>query len=226
MAGCVTRLLTGEQHVDRREFHRLAGALEWCVAAEGLDLFLRLAAADLQGRPDGAWGHGVDADALLGQLLGQGAGKRDLRGLGLRVVEEILRGFDAENTSDLRERADLAKWGNLFLAALHQESLAAADGLAFRALNSQAGVRTLLEVCTTDRAQIQAAEKTLSPGVMACPVNWEKYNVAEMVFKTDTGSGLGHQERRHGSGGRTALVLCATRPEPVQTLERLFDLPA
>ena len=118
-----------------------------------------------------------------------------------------------------------AKWGGVFLEALHQESLGTVDGLAFRALNSEAGVRTLLVVCTTNRAQIQMVEKDLALGPVARPVEWERYSIAEMVFKTDKGSGLGHQERRDGSG-RTTLVLCATRPEPVQTLERLFDLPA
>lgn len=118
-----------------------------------------------------------------------------------------------------------AKWGGVFLRALHQQSLDAADGLAFQALNSEAGIRTLLVVCTTNPAQIQAADEALSPNPVARAVEWESYSVAEMVFKTDKGNGLSHQEQRDGSG-RTALVCCATRPEPVRMLERLFDLPA
>ena len=118
-----------------------------------------------------------------------------------------------------------AKWGSLFLEALRQESLGVADGLAFRALNSEAGIRTLLVVCITNRAQIQMVKEALDLKPVARFVEWESYSVAEMFFKTDRGNGLGHQERRSG-GDRNALVLRATRPEPVQTLERLFDLPA
>ncbi len=118
-----------------------------------------------------------------------------------------------------------AKWGSVFLEELRQEAQDAADGLAFRALNSEAGVRTLLIVCVTNRARIEAAEELLPPGAAARSVDWERYSVAEMVFKTEKGSCLGHQEQRD-EGGRTALVFCATRPAAVQTLERLFDLPA
>ena len=117
-----------------------------------------------------------------------------------------------------------AKWGGTFLEALREECLEAADGLAFRAMNTEGGVRTLLVVCTTDRAQIQAVEEALGLDVVARPVDWETYSVAEMIFKTEKKNGLSHQERRDGSG-RTALVLCATRPSSVRKLEALCDLP-
>ena len=117
-----------------------------------------------------------------------------------------------------------AKWGNTFLEALRQEALDADDDLAFRAMNSDAGIRRLLIVCTTNPAQIREAEAALSLNPVSRPVQWESYSIAEMVFKTGKGNGLGCQERRDGDN-RTALVLCATRPASVQTLERLFDLP-
>lgn len=117
-----------------------------------------------------------------------------------------------------------AKWGTTSLEILRQEALEADDGLAFRALNSEAGIRTLLTICTTDRNQILALEQALELNPVTRPVDWRAYSVAEMVFKTEKKSGLGHQEQRDGAG-RTVLVLCATRPEPVKTLERLFDLP-
>ncbi len=116
------------------------------------------------------------------------------------------------------------KWGGTVLNASHEEALDAADGLAFRAMNSGAGIRTLLIVCTTNLAQIQAIEEALTPGTITRPVDWQNYSVAEMVFKTEKGSGLGYQERRNESG-RSALVLCATRPTSVQTLEGLLGLP-
>ena len=117
-----------------------------------------------------------------------------------------------------------AKWGNVFLEALRQKARDAADSLAFLALNSEAGVRTLLVVCTTDHARLRAIEGILSLGAVPRPADWGRYSVAEMVFKTEKGSGLGHQELRD-ERGRTALVLCATRPKAVKTLEELFDLP-
>ena len=117
-----------------------------------------------------------------------------------------------------------AKWGATFLEALRQSSLEAADGLTFVALNSDRGVRTLLVVCTTHRVQIQTLEQALGLGAVARPTDWEIYSVAEMIFKTERGTGLGHREQRDRDG-RTALILCATRPESVRTLERLFDLP-
>ncbi len=119
-----------------------------------------------------------------------------------------------------------AKWGGTFLEALRQESLDAADDLAFRAMNSDQGVRTLLIVCTSNRARIQTIEQAVRLKVVARPVDWKNHSVAEMIFKTEkTTAGLGHQEERDGDG-RTCLVLCATRPDSVRTLEKLFDLPA
>ena len=117
-----------------------------------------------------------------------------------------------------------AKWGNTWLEGLRQEALAAADGLAFRAMNTEGGIRTLLIACTTDRARIQAIEGDLALRAPAHPADWETYSAAEMIFKTEKGSGLGFQEQRDGDG-RTALLLCATRPEAARTLEKLFDLP-
>ena len=116
------------------------------------------------------------------------------------------------------------KWGGTFLEALREESLEADDGLAFRAMNTEGGLRTLLVVCTTDRAQIRAIEEALALDGVARPAAWETYSVAEMMFKTEKRDGLSHQELRDGSG-RTALVLCATRPSSVRTLEKLCDLP-
>lgn len=118
-----------------------------------------------------------------------------------------------------------AKWGATFLEALRQSSLDAADGLAFEAMNSDRGIRTLLIVCTTNRAQIQTLEQALALNVVTRPADWDTYSAAEMIFRTEKGTGLGHQERRDGNA-RTALVLCATRPESVRTIEKLFDLPA
>ena len=118
-----------------------------------------------------------------------------------------------------------AKWGDTFLEALRQESLHAADGLAFRAMNSDGGMRTLLIVCTTNHAQIQAIEQDLELHVIAHPADWKNYSAAEMIFKTEKGNGLGHQELRVGNG-RTSLILCATRAASVRTLEEWFDLPA
>ncbi len=117
-----------------------------------------------------------------------------------------------------------AKWGTVFLETLRQEALEAADGLAFRAMNTEAGIRTLLIVCTTDRARIHTAEEALGLNVVRQPADWDTYSGAEMVFKTEKGSGLGHQELRDESS-RSALVLCATRSESVRTLEEFFDLP-
>ncbi len=117
-----------------------------------------------------------------------------------------------------------ARWGGTFLEVLRQASLDAGDGLAFEAMNSDQGVRTLLIVCTTNRARIRTIAEALELRVVARPADWESYSVAEMIFKTGKGSGLGHQELRD-SNGRTALALCATLPESVRTLEKLCDLP-
>ena len=118
-----------------------------------------------------------------------------------------------------------AKWGGTFLEGLRLEALDSADGLAFRAMNSDQGVRTLLIVCTINPARVQNLEETLKLSMAARPVDWENYSAAEMIFKTEKGTGLGHQELRDVNGG-TALVLCATRPSSVRTVEKLFDLPA
>lgn len=117
-----------------------------------------------------------------------------------------------------------AKWGDTFLASLHQEALSAADGLALRAMNSDGGIRTLLLVCTTNRDYIQASEEALHLNMVSRPVDWQKYSVAEMIFKTEKSGGISHQEMRDGIG-RASLVICATRSASVRTIETLFDLP-
>ena len=90
--------------------------------------------------------------------------------------------------------------------------------------NRAAGRRTLLLVCTTNRAQIKTIEEALGLNVVARPTDWESYSAAEMMFKTEKKGGLSHQEQRD-ENGRTSLVMCATLPETVRTLEKLFDLP-
>ena len=117
-----------------------------------------------------------------------------------------------------------AKWGSTSLEVLRLNASNAPDGLSFEAMNSDAGIRTVLVVCTTRPAQIQVAEEALALQVVARPVEWRSYSVAELIFRTEKRGCLSHQELRDGSN-RTALVLCATRPEAVQMLERLCDLP-
>ncbi len=117
-----------------------------------------------------------------------------------------------------------AKWGSTCLEALRQEALEAVDGLAFEAMNSDDGIRTLLIVCTTGAVQIRAVKEAFPLKPITRPVDWKGYSVAEMIFKTEKGSGIGHQELCDKDGG-TSIVLCATRPASVRMLEKLFDLP-
>lgn len=116
-----------------------------------------------------------------------------------------------------------AKWGGAALEALRQAALEAADGLAFEAMNSDAGVRTILVVCTTDPTQVQAIAQALPPGTNARPVDWTNYSVAEMIFKTEKGVGISHQEHRDGNG-KTAVIVCATRPGALRRLEECCNL--
>ncbi len=139
-----------------------------------------------------------------------------------RTQDDLLR-LDVPNLNAIAPII-WARWGSTFLEGLRQESLDAADGLAFVAMNSDGGIRTLLIVCTTNRAQIQTVEQAFELNVITRLVDWESYSAAEMIFKTEKRNGFGHQEMRDGDE-RTALVLCATRPESVRTLEKLFDLP-
>ena len=90
------------------------------------------------------------------------------------------------------------KWGTTYLETLRQEASEAADGLAFRAMNTQGGIRTLLVVCTTDGARIKAVEETAGLGAVAHPVDWESYSAAEMVIKTEKRGGF----RAPGTAGR------------------------
>ena len=117
-----------------------------------------------------------------------------------------------------------AKWGGVYLEALRQEATDAPDGLAFQAMNSEAGIRTVLVVCTTDGKQVQAAEEALALQDVARPVEWQSYSVAELIFRTEKRGGLSHQALLDGNGS-ASLALCATRPEAVKALEKLFDLP-
>ena len=116
-----------------------------------------------------------------------------------------------------------AKWGGIFLEALRQEAMDAPDSLAFQAMNSEAGIRTVLVVCTADSKQVQVAEETLSLRAETRSVEWQSYSVAEWIFRAEKRGGLSHQTLRDGRG-RTFLALSATRPKAVQALERLFDL--
>ena len=91
-------------------------------------------------------------------------------------------------------------------------------------MNTVGGIRTLLTICTTNRAQVQTIAKSLAPNVLVCSANRKTYSVAEMIFRTEKRRVLAQQELCDESG-RTALVLCATRPESVRTLEKLCGLP-
>lgn len=88
----VARLARREEHVRGSQLGGLAGAAEPRAVPELRQVLLRLAVRDLQRRPDRAGRHGVDADALGGELLGQALGEVVDRGLGRGVVEQLRRG--------------------------------------------------------------------------------------------------------------------------------------
>ena len=91
-------------------------------------------------------------------------------------------------------------------------------------MNDEGGIRTLLAVCTTDPARIQSITTALGPTVQARSFDWKSYSVAQMIFRTEKRGGVTQQEWRDGSAPPT-LVVCATRPESVRTVEKLCDLP-
>ena len=64
VAGCETRIVRRQLHVDRGELRGLTGTTEHGSAAELLVLLLRRAAADLQSRPYWAGCHTVYTDAF------------------------------------------------------------------------------------------------------------------------------------------------------------------
>lgn len=82
LAGDEAAFLRRQEHIDRRQFDRLAGAAEGNVLAEGFDLFGELPTAGLQYGPEWTGCDRVDANALLDELLGQRLGIGDDAGLG------------------------------------------------------------------------------------------------------------------------------------------------
>jgi hypothetical protein len=69
LAGDEARLLRGQEHVDWRDFHRLAGTPQCGMFSKVLDLFLRLAARRLQHSPERPRRDGIDPDPFLYELL-------------------------------------------------------------------------------------------------------------------------------------------------------------
>src|SRR5271157_2070545 len=78
----VTRLLRSEEDVDRRQLCRLSGSTQQRVPPKFGDFLRRLPSAHLEGSPHRAGRHGVDADAFGRDLLGEGLGESNNRGLG------------------------------------------------------------------------------------------------------------------------------------------------
>jgi hypothetical protein len=127
----------------------------------------------------------------------------------------------------LRER-----WQKKSLEDFRRESERELNGTLFesiRAENAEQGSRRLLlVVCTTGEHQISLVEKALDlePDFFdEPPQSWETQSMFDLASDTEAGLGLSYQEQCNASGKRTAIILCATRPEKIAMLEKLFNLP-
>ena len=77
----VARFLRSEKNIDRCQFGQLAGSAQGNLSPEMRNFLRRLAAARLKRSPHRTGRHGIDADTLGGDLLGQGLGITSARKL-------------------------------------------------------------------------------------------------------------------------------------------------
>jgi hypothetical protein len=119
----------------------------------------------------------------------------------------------------------LQRWSTKKLADLHAEALREANGTAFDAIKAN-GTRAIVFICVTDQRQIEQLEHAIKFSEDTPPCDWQSKKLMDLFLATDSRGGLSYEDLRGNDGKRTAVTLCATRPNRIQLLEVIFAFPA
>lgn len=120
----------------------------------------------------------------------------------------------------------LERWRGRTFADLKAEAERELNGTAFESIRVDNGPRGFLIVCATGEHEISLIEKTFDLQYDPIPgEDWSTTTLFKMTLDTERGSGLSYQEMRGPRNERSAIILCATRPENIRILEAAFMLP-
>lgn len=120
----------------------------------------------------------------------------------------------------------LERWRGRKFADLKAEAEMELNGTAFESIRVDKGSRGFLIVCATGEHEISLIEQTFSLQDDPLPGDdWNTTTLFKMALDTERGVGLSYQEMRGPRNERSAIILCATRPEKIRTLETAFTLP-
>ena len=116
------------------------------------------------------------------------------------------------------------EWDTQTLTALRKQSLLETTGIASASLPAGAVSRQIriLAVCLTNSEQMDMLEKVMDLSGNTPPADWDQLTLAELARRTASSQGLSYEILSAPTGARIAITLCATTPEMVGILVRLF----
>ncbi|MEY2520536.1 MAG: hypothetical protein QOF24_2295 [Verrucomicrobiota bacterium] len=123
-------------------------------------------------------------------------------------LRNLLDGWDRKTLSDLKAQADREL-----------------NGTALESLRVDNGPRGFVVICATGEHQISLIEKIFDFQDAGPHCDWNTTTLFRLTVDTERGDGLTYQELRDATNNRTAVILCATRPEKIRILETAFCLP-
>ncbi len=117
------------------------------------------------------------------------------------------------------------QWGTKTLNSFREEAKLEKIGTAFESLRGEGGQRLMVVMCLTAADQIAIIEKVMDLSEEAPPADWNSLTLAEMAIRTSKSQGLSYEDLFDASGKRISITLCATAPESMGILQRLFSFP-
>jgi hypothetical protein len=116
------------------------------------------------------------------------------------------------------------EWGGKTLAAFRAEAVQEPSGISHELLRIEGGSREIIVVCLTGQSQMEMLGKVMDLSGDAPRGDWNSLTLCDLAVRTMKAQGLSHEDLRDASGQRIAVALCATSPEMVGLVERLFRL--
>lgn len=118
------------------------------------------------------------------------------------------------------------RWGSKTLGELRSQALIEKTGLMFDAVREAQGRRLVLAMCVTGFNEVAMLSKVFEFNLTGPAKNWENFTLLEMCMRNMAGGGgLCFELHKDSDGVTSALVLMATDPKSMATLEKIFTLP-
>ena len=121
-----------------------------------------------------------------------------------------------------------SRWSHKTLADLRAEAEKEINGTvfeSFRASNVEQGLspRFGLVVCVTGEHELSRVEKIFNFVDDGASGDWNAYSLASMWVDSYQTDGMGYQDL-YRDGKLVAVALCASHPQTIATLERVFGM--